>query len=675
MKKKSVLIVLSVLLIIFGACNQKTHTVWLDDLPIQAFSEGIRPVIAKSGYSKDSIRLNGKTYSRGVGAITPCVLAFALEGKAKLFSAEVGADDLGNKDIPLKFYVVGDQKVLFESREMRIGDAPVRVEVDLTGINQLGLLVTDPIGGIGNKKTYADWANAKIEMIGQAKPGYVRFEAEKYILTPAPKPQPSINSAKLFGATPGNPFLYTIAATGNRPMRFSAEDLPAGLTLNPETGIITGRISQRGTYLTTLKATNNLGAATRKLKIVIGDTIALTPPIGWNGWNSWEAHIDREKVLASANAMVKSGLRDHGWNYINIDDSWQGKRGGKLNALQPNDKFPDIKEMVDYIHSLGLKAGIYSTPYISSYGSYVGGSSEFPNGGETHDSIKINKQPYMHIGKYRFETNDANQMAEWGFDFLKYDWRIDIVSTVRMSDALKKSGRDIVFSLSNNAPIEKVEDWKRLSNMFRTGPDIKDSWGSLYLTTFTLDKWVPYSGPGHWADPDMMIVGKVSIGPELHDTRLTPDEQYSHVTLFSLLAAPLLIGCPIDQLDAFTLNLLTNDEVIELNQDPLGKPARLVSDENGVQIWLKPLEDGSYAVGLFNTADYGKSPQSYFHWGDEQSKKFTFDFTKIGLQGKLKLRDVWRQKDLGVFSGSFQAEIRHHGVILLRTYPLISLNK
>jgi len=669
MKKQSILIIFAILLIISGASAQNTSTVWLDDLPIQTFSEGIRPVIAKSSYGKGSIRLNGKPYSRGLGAITPCVLAFSLEGKAKYFSAEVGADDLGNKDIPLKFFVVGDKKVLFESGELRVGDAPVRINVDLTGIKQLGLLVTDPVGGVTNKKTYASWANAKIEMIGQAMPGYVRFENEKYILTPAPKLAPRINSAKLFGATPGNPFLYTIAATGKRPIHFSAENLPAGVLLNPETGIITGKITRRGIYLTTLKAVNTLGEDTKKLKIVIGDTIALTPPIGWNGWNSWEANIDREKVLASANAMVKSGLRDHGWCYINIDDSWQGKRGGPENALQPNEKFPDIKGMVDYIHTLGLKAGIYSTPYISSYGSYVGGSSEYPKGGETHDSIKLNKQPYMHVGKYRFDANDAMQMADWGFDFLKYDWRIDVESTQRMSQALKKSGRDIVFSLSNNAPFEKVNDWKLLSNMYRTGPDIKDSWTSLFLTTFSLDKWGHFSGPGHWADPDMMIVGKVAIGPVLHDTRLTPDEQYSHVTLFSLLPAPLLIGCPIEQADDFTLNLLTNDEVIEVNQDPLCKPAFLAAEVDGIEIRLKPMEDGSLAVGLFNVDGYGKTPASYFNWGDEPAKQFVFEFSKVGLKGSWRIRDLWRQKELGVFSGSFKTEIRHHGVVMLRMFP------
>jgi alpha-galactosidase len=155
----------------------------------------------------------------------------------------------------------------------------------------------------------------------------------------------------------------------------------------------------------------------------------------------------------------------------------------------------------------------------------------------------------------------------------------------------------------------------------------------------------------------------------LHPTRLTPDEQYAHVSLFCLLAAPLLIGCPIEQLDPFTLNLLTNDEVIAVNQDPLGKSARLVADENGVQIWVKPLEDGSYGVGLFNTDQFGKTPQSYFRWGDETSKQFLFGFDKAGLSGRYKIRDLWRQQDLGEFNGSYKTEIRHHGVILLKMIP------
>ncbi|MBL7817079.1 MAG: NPCBM/NEW2 domain-containing protein [Saprospiraceae bacterium] len=645
---------------------QKANTVWLDDLTIQTYSEGIRPVQAKGNYMRDTLQFNGVKYTRGLGAQSPCVLVFLLDKHATRFSALVGADDAGNKDIALSFYVLGDGKVLFKSEKMRIGDTPVPIDIDLKGIKQLGLLVKDSVGGVGNKRTYCNWVNAKLEMIDNYQPEHVKNTDEKYILTPPSVSAPKINSAKLFGATPNNPVLYTIAATGERPMVFSVKNLPKGLSIDTQTGIISGKIAQKGTYSTVLKAKNKFGEATKSLKIVIGDTIALTPPIGWNGWNSWAAQIDREKVIASADAMVKMGLRDHGWTYINIDDAWQGIRTGDLTALQPNEKFPKFKEMVDYIHSLGLKAGLYSTPYIASYAGYVGASSDFEKGGETHDSIAKNRRAFNRIAPYRFETNDARQMAIWGVDFLKYDWRIDVNSTERMSTALKQSGRDIVFSISNNAPFEKVTDWARLTNMYRTGPDIKDSWTSLFLTAFSLDKWSPYTGHGHWADPDMMILGNVTIGPEMHPTRLTPDEQYSHVSIFSLLAAPMLIGCPIEQLDAFTLNLLTNDEVIAINQDPLGKAARLVVEENGVQIWMKPLEDGSYAVGLFNTADYGKTPESHFRWGTETPKLFTFDFAKIGLKGTFKLRDVWRQKDLGNFKDAFKTDIRHHGVVLLQ---------
>ena len=648
---------------------QSTRVVWLDDLLIQTYSEGIRPVDVKKNYSGNILSINGKKFDRGLGAQSPCVLAFSLNGQARRFSALIGADDLGNKDIPLTFYVLGDGKVLFESAPMKIGDEPVSIDVSLAGIKQLGLLVTDKVGGINNKRTYFNWINAQIEMIGDNMPEHVTNTDERYILTPQPSLKPKINSAKLFGATPGNPFLYTIAATGQKPISFSATNLPKGLNLDSKTGIITGSINEIGTYKATLKAKNARGEAIKELTIKIGDTIALTPPIGWNGWNSWEAAIDREKVIASADAMVKTGLKDHGWTYINIDDAWQGKRGGSYDALQPNEKFPDIKGMFDYIHSMGLKVGVYSTPYISSYAGYVGASSDFEKGGETHESIIVNRRSFNRIAKYRFEEADARQMAEWGVDFLKYDWRIDVNSSERMQKALKQSGRDIVFSLSNNAPFEKVTDWVRTSQMYRTGPDIKDSWTSLYLTSFSLDKWSSYTGPGHWADPDMMIVGKVSIGPVMHDSRLTPDEQYSHVSMFSLLAAPLLIGCPIEQLDAFTLNLLSNDEVIEINQDALGKGGRLVLNEKGVEIWQKPLEDGSYAIGLFNTADFGKTPESYFHWGNEKPKAYTLDLAKIGLAGKYKVRDVWKQKDLGTFTHSFKTEIRHHGVVLLRAFP------
>ncbi len=656
-----------VIAFLFSKANAQTNgPVFLDELNIQTFSEGIPSLSVKTSAGGDSMKIRGNYFKNGIGVQSTSVLSFLLEGKAVSFSAIVGADDKANKNMVCSFYVIGDRKILFESGEMRSGDAPKKTNVDLTGIKRLGLLVTQKEE---MSRSYADWADVKISMLEGSLPKNIPNDDEKYILTPPVSKKPRINSAKIFGATPGNPFLYTIDATGEDPLVFSAKNLPKGLMIEAKTGIITGKVSERGTYKATLAVKNKFGETAQELKIKIGDTISLTPPIGWNGWNSWAREIDKEKVIASANAMLDKGLQKHGWTYINIDDAWQGARGGAFNALQANEKFPDFKGMIDQIHAKGLKLGVYSTPWISSYAGYPGGSSNFEKG-EYPDSIKNNKRAFRYVGKYRFEKEDALQLASWGVDYLKYDWRIDLRSAELMSEALKRSGRDIVYSLSNSAPFALVKDWVRVSNLYRTGPDIRDSWLSLYVSAFTLDKWGPFGGPGHWNDPDMMILGNVTTGTKLHPTRLTADEQYSHVSLFSLLAAPLLIGCPIEQLDDFTLNLLTNDEVIDIDQDPLGRSGRLVSDENGVQTWLKQLEDGSYAVGLFNIDDYQKTPQSFFRWGDEKPKEYVFDFAKLGLKNKWKLRDAWRQKDLGIFTDSFVTNIRHHGVVMLRMYPI-----
>ena len=669
--KSKLLSILLFSLFITNGYAQSIHEIWLDDLVIQKYSEGIPGISAKKNGGGETMTMVKKTYQRGIGVQSTSVLSFLLNGNATEFTASVGVDDMGNKILKHQFYVLGDGKILFESGDMKWGDLPKNIKVNLRGVQRMGLLVT--VEDQGYTKVYTNFADAKISMIGDAKPLTTPNVDEKYILTPPSPKTPQINSAKVFGATPGNPFLYTIASTGSRPIQFFADNLPAGLTIDHETGTISGKLTQRGIYLVQLRAKNKYGEAKKELKIKIGDTISLTPPMGWNGWNSWARMIDGEKVIASANAMVSKGLRDHGWNYVNIDDAWQGNRGGKLNAMQANEKFPNFKKMIDDIHAMGLKVGVYSTPWITSYAGYTGASSNFENGAFP-DSIKNNKRAFRYIGKYRFETNDALQLAEWGVDFLKYDWRIEVNSARRMSTALKSSGRDIIYSLSNSAPFSNVEEWTKISNMYRTGPDIRDSWQGLYHCTFKLDKWGPYGGPGHWNDPDMMILGNVTTGTEMHPTRLTPNEQYSHISLFALLSSPLLIGCPIDQLDEFTLNLLNNDEVIAIDQDPLGSSARLISDEDGIQTWFKKMEDGAYAVGFFNTDNYGKNPASFFRWGNEKPKNYTVALAKLGLQGNWKVRDVWRQKNVDLVNGAINTMIPFHGVSLYYIQPIHSSN-
>ncbi|MEZ5105001.1 MAG: NPCBM/NEW2 domain-containing protein, partial [Draconibacterium sp.] len=470
---RTISLVISIfIIIIFSSCRQ-TSTVWLDDLKIRTFSDGIPSVAAKTNAAGDTMQMAGNKYERGVGVQTISALSFLINGQAKQFSAMVGPDDNGNKNVLVEFFVIADRKILFESGAMRVGDAPKEVKVDLSGVQRLALLVTPDIEG--QTRTYANWGNAKVIMNEGFIPQNIPNTDEKYILTPQPGKEPKINSAKIFGVSPGNPFLYTITATGERPMKFSALHLPKGLSVDEKSGIITGQVAKKGTYQVVLKAENNVGEATKPLKIVVGDTIALTPPMGWNGWNSWAREIDRGKVIASANAMVDKGLKNHGWTYINIDDCWQGQRSGRWNALQPNEKFPRFREMIDTIHAMGLKVGLYSTPWISSYAGFAGASSDFESG-IYPDSVKNNKREYRYIGKYRFEKEDALQMAEWGVDYLKYDWRIDVNSAERMATALKNSGRDIFYSISNSAPFANAEDWARICNAWRTGPDIRDSW-------------------------------------------------------------------------------------------------------------------------------------------------------------------------------------------------------
>lgn len=516
-----------------------------------------------------------------------------------------------------------------------------------------------------------------------AKPSDMAPDLAARILTPPAPPIPRVNGPKIFGVRPGRPVLYTIPVTGDRPMTFAVDNLPAGLSVDSNTGRITGKLDQAGEYAVTLKATNARGTSEKAFKIIVGDKIALTPPMGWNSWNCWAKDVDREKVLASAKAMVEKGLINHGWTYINIDDAWQGVRGGEFNGIQPNEKFPDMKGLCDEVHNMGLKIGIYSTPWITSYAMFNGGSSDDANGKWDKDALAKNE--FRKDGKHLFAENDAKQWAAWGIDYLKYDWNprskpaVDNAAfkkqVMDMGKALENSGRDIVFSYSNSFPFDAAAEVTPYLNCWRTTGDIRDSWWSLTNIGFNQDKWADNAKPGHWNDPDMLVVGLVGWSKNLHPTKLTVDEQYTHISLWALLSSPLLIGCPIERMDDFTLSLLTNDEVIAINQDTLGKTARLVGKQGPEvalenvrpgretqkhtyvqgQVWARELDDGSRAVGLFNL---GTEPMTVSaNWSD------------LKIEGKHVVRDVWRQKDLDTVEGKYEATIAPHGCVLLKLTP------
>ena len=500
-----------------------------------------------------------------------------------------------------------------------------------------------------------------------------------YILTPKPARTPRINGAKVFGLRPGSKCLYTIAATGDRPMKFEVENLPKGLKFDAEKGQITGSVKKEGTYYVKVTATNALGSYSRELRIVVGDKIALTPPMGWNSWNCWARDVTQEQVLSSARAMVSSGLVNHGWTYINIDDGWQGKRGGKWNAIQPNTKFPDMKALTREVHDMGLKLGIYSVPWVGTYAAHIGSYSDNPDGenqwikdglcNEHYRYEKPNgnywqdrKEYYLH-GKYSFVEADVKQWEEWEIDYLKYDWNPNTrFHTKEMKDALRKLDRDIVLSLSNSAPLADAPFFLENAECWRTTGDIRDTWKSINHIGFSQDKWIPFCRPGAWPDADMLVVGLVGWGPKLHYTKLTADEQYTHMSLWALFASPLLIGCDMARLDEFTLSLLTNDEVIDVNQDPLGYHAVPVwrKKDNTQVIYVKHLEDGSLAVGMFNRG--------------EKPANISINPRMLGLyDGDRTVRDLWRQKDVGTLTSDngtrYTALVPAHGVVLVKVYP------
>jgi alpha-galactosidase len=611
------------------------------------------------------LTIAGQKFEDGVRTFGASTLWIDLGQKAKRFTALVGVDDLATAaEGTATFQVYGDAKERFNSGPMKANEAARKVDVDLSGAKYLLLQIEIRESDNANRTNRGDtripivnrtdWADAKIEYEGTAPVTVDGPAEEAVILTPKPSPKPQINGAKVFGVRPGNPFQYTIAATGDRPMTFSVEGLPAGLAVNATTGIITGVLKDKGEYTVTLRAKNALGTAERRFKIVCGPTIGLTPALGWNSWNCFASAVTAEKIRAAADAMVSSGLIQHGWTYINIDDYWEVNPRSKDPTLQgpqrdaegrilPNPRFPNMKELTDYVHALGLKIGLYSGPGPLTCGGC--------------------------IASYQHEEQDAKTYGEWGFDYLKYDWcsysqiappkpgREDLMKPyLVMRAALDKVPRDIIYSLCQYG-MGKVWEWGAEvgGNSWRTTGDITDTWISLSNIGFAQGGHEKYVGPGHFDDPDMLIVGKVGWGPRLHPTRLTPNEQYTHISLWCLLCSPLLIGCDMTQMDDFTLNLLTNDEVLEINQDPLGHQASCMGKEGPLEVWAKKMEDGSKAVGLFNRSEF------------EAPVKATWQ--TLGLSGRQKVRDLWRQKDLGVFSDQFEAKVPRHGVVLVRIAP------
>jgi alpha-galactosidase len=359
---------------------------------------------------------------------------------------------------------------------------------------------------------------------------------------------------------------------------------------------------------------------------VADNGLAPTPPMGWNSWNKFAEAVDDATVRAIADAMVSSGMKDAGYVYVNIDDTWQGSRGAQGN-ITSNAKFPDMKALADYVHSKGLKIGIYSSPGPQTCAGYE--------------------------GSYGHEAQDAKTYAAWGFDYLKYDWcsARDIYKPSemqavyqKMGDALLATGRPIVFSLCQYG-LNDVWKWGDQvgGNLWRTTGDITDRYNSMEEIGFRQFAIASYGRRDHWSDPDMLEVGNGGM---------TADEYRTHMSLWSLLAAPLLAGNDLRTMTEETKSILMNTEVIAIDQDPDGRPVKKISEQGSLVVAARPLVGGAWAVGLFNRS---VTPAS-----------MTVTWKQLGLPGTLLVRDLWAHRDLGALADQFSAEVPPHGVVLIR---------
>ncbi len=620
----------------------------------------------------DSLIIDGERFKYGVGTHAYSRMLIDLDGMADMFSASVGLDDGAYKSASISFFVLGDKKILWESGPMNKGDKAKKVQVNLRGLKKLGLLVM--VNRENISENYADWANARIEFSGQApiannnSVNAVQFD----ILTPPSPMKPVINGPLVYGVRPGSPFLYRIPTTGKQPMSFSAKYLPAGLILDKKTGIITGTIRQAGNYKIELVAKNSSGSSKRSFTIIAGNKLALTPPMGWNSWYIYYNMVSDSLMRLAADLMISSGMANYGYEYVNIDDCWMNKPGkGSADENGParssagfilcNKRFPGMKSMTEYIHSKGLKAGIYSSPGPITCAGYT--------------------------GSYQFEKKDVETFADWEFDFLKYDWCSygsvakgnkleDLKAPFKLiSDELQKVNRDILLNLCQYGMGDVWKWGQEVGQSWRTTGDLGVSTGSFlpgfYNTGLSNAQHWQYAQPGAWNDPDYIMLGWVGTyggSAKGRKVALTPNEQYSYMTMWSMMAAPLFFSGDMGKLDPFILNVLCNNEVIAINQDPLGRQGRIIRNDEKGMIMLKELSDSSRAIALFNFPGSKKNPIDYFIWDDfgNGSKIVKFTANEVGITGKFRVRNVWTQKEMGVFEKEFETIVPYHGVMLLK---------
>ena len=642
------------------------------DLSSMTCGMGKRPQARLSVLGKP-LRLGDKTYARGVGTHSESVMLFRADGDVKAFDAVVGIDRetqeypdswrTGKNWGSCSFRVYADWKLVYDSGVIKEKDPPKAVHVDLKGAEWILLECSDGGHWAGYLCGHGDWADARFTLADGAELEPVADDlhlAQLGVLTPPVAKEPRINGADAWGVRPGHQLLYRIPVSGERPMKISVAGLPAGVTFDAAKGILGGAIAAAGDYPVTVTAENAHGRAERVLTLKVGERISLTPPMGWNSWNIYAGAVTDENIRYIARSMDESGLADHGWAYVNIDDWWMKNKGDRAKdkpehagpardaagRFVPQANFPDMKALGDYIHSLGLKYGIYSSPGETTCGGCEGSLG--------HEAI------------------DAKTWADWGVDYLKHDWCSygkvfsretkgrkptvdDYAKPYRlMSKCLRAQNRDILHAFCQYG-MGDVQSWgeEAGAQVWRSWGDLKDNWTCVLNATESYAEAYKFTRPGFWCDPDMMVIGYLNTDFGMHESFLSNNEQYTHMSLWCLLNAPLLLGCDLGRMSDFTKGLVMNDEILAINQDALGRQAGRVAHDEATDVWWRPLANGDSAYGVVNRRPF--------------SRKIVVRFADAGLaEGEYDVRDLWRQQDLGRFRGEIEVEVPGHATAVLR---------
>jgi hypothetical protein len=671
-------------------------TLALASLDLSAVEQGWGTAQRDKAVEGHPLSIGGRRFEHGLGTHSPGTFLIALNRGSTRFAGWVGIDDEVGKRGSATFTILGDGKTLWSSGVMRGGDAAKPFEVSVAQVRTLLLLVGD--AGDGFEYDHADWAEANFEVTG-VHPASIKAAPAKdpEIAPPAQPAKPQINSPGVVGAKAGTPFLFTIAAQGARPMKFSATGLPAGLKLAAITGRITGTIQNPGVYQATLLAANAYGNAVRQLRIEANGTIALTPPLGWNSYDSYGDDVTEAEVLANA-LYMKEHLQPLGYEYVVVDYRWYdpgassapnntGARAGAQLAADANgrlmpapNRFPSaadgkgFRALADTIHAMGLKFGIHimrgiPRQAVKADAPIAGSSFHASEAANTASTCPWCPDMYgvaadKPAGQAWYDSI-LQQYAEWGVDLIKVDDMSSPYSTREIEavrKAIDKCGRAILFSLSpGDTPLADADHVQAHANMWRISGDFWDDWKALSHQFDLIAAWNGHGGPGHWPDADMVPLGHLSIHNrsvgEDRQTHFTKNEQVAFMSLWALGPSPMMLGMNLPDNDRFTEALLENEEVLAINQDALARQAHRVPLPDlvtGVEVWSKELADGSYAVGLFNRL--GVEMPCAVKWID------------LGLTGRQSVRDLWQRRDLGAPTG-FTTDLAPHGALLLRVTP------